>query len=483
MNYLNYRRIVVQIQCQLQLTPNAETCLITTPSSKHLTLQGIKDLSDTFGAVLFLPFTPNFPGKVLLVNPGKSSSLTPNQYQKLLKNVALALNNISATNIHCELTAILEVQGKSAAWKTFHAAYQLGHKFYRFNQFKSKKTEPSATTLSIESAEKTAATQATAVLSGTTLLRDLGNLPANICTPTYLADTAKKLSQTFPQIKTDILEETEMQKLGMNTLLSVSKGTKQPPKFIIMHYQGGDTAQKPFVFVGKGVTFDSGGISIKPSAAMDEMKYDMCGAATVISLLQVAAQLKLPLNIVGLVPTVENMPSGQATRPGDIVTSLAGKTVEILNTDAEGRLILCDALTYAEKFSPEVVIDTATLTGSAILTFGNLTNALMGNDQSLVDELLSISEACGERTWQLPLWEEYQEMLTSNFADIPNIHNDNNAKCIIAGCFLSQFTQNYKWAHLDIAGTAWISGKEKGATGRPLMLLVNYLLAKAGMGV
>jgi len=469
----------VQIQCQTTIEFTADTCLITTPASKHINLQGIKDLPQTVGSTLFLPVVPHFPGKVLLLQTG-SAKLTPAQYQKILKSAARLLPDIQAKHFHCELPS-LEVENKNTAWKAFHAAYQLGNKFYRFDQFKSEKKAPHAESLSIESPEKEAVQKANALLEGVTLLKDLGNTPPNICTPTYLAETAKKL----PQIKTEVLEAEEMQKLGMNTLLSVSKGTKQAPKFIIMHYEGNKENKhaKPIVFVGKGVTFDSGGISIKPSAAMDEMKYDMCGAATVISLMHVVAQLQLPLNIVGLVPSVENMPGGQATRPGDIVTSLSGKTIEILNTDAEGRLILCDALTYAEKFSPDTVIDIATLTGSAILTFGNVANAVMGNDQSLVDELLQISEHCGERTWQLPLWEEYQDMLTSNFADLPNIHADNNAKCIIAGCFLSRFTQSYKWAHLDIAGTAWLSGKEKGGTGRPLMLLVNYLLNKAKVGI
>jgi leucyl aminopeptidase len=485
----------MQIQRKSQPSFTNDVCLIVAAfSDKSLSPLGVtlntqsegalqkildqNDLSHDLGACLFLPILPHIESKVLLVYCGNPHSLDGRNYQKILAHVSAQLPSLKTTEIYCELTQLF-VLNKEESWKVFQAAHILGSKFYKFNTLKSeKKAFHSIESLSFETSLDKPLKQADALIHGLNLIKDLANLPANICTPTYLAEEAKKLSNKFTSIKTEILEESDMAKLGMNTLLSVSKGSKQPAKLICFHYQGGSKDQKPITFVGKGITFDTGGISLKPSAAMDEMKYDMCGGATVFGLMQTAAELNLPLNIIGLVPAVENMPGGEATRPGDIVKSLSGKTIEILNTDAEGRLILCDTLTYAEKFSPEVVIDMATLTGAAVMTFGSVANVLMGNNQPLINDLLKISEECGERSWQLPLWDEYQEMLKSNFADLPNIHHDNNAKTIIAGCFLSRFTQNYPWAHIDIAGTAWNSGKEKGATGRPLMLLLSYLLSK-----
>lgn len=442
------------------------------------------------GGSLFIPVLPDLECSVLLIHCGDAQSISHRNYLKILHKTAVHIPDMKAKTVYCELTQLSVIDKtldkkteKNSHWKAFQTAYILGSKFYRFDQLKSKvKTASPVESLLIaaEASEDQALEQANVLIASLKLVKDLANLPANICNPTYLADQAKKLSEEFNTLKTEILEESDMQKLGMNSLLSVSNGSKQPAKFICFTYQGtSNKNQKPIVFVGKGITFDTGGTSIKPSAAMDEMKYDMCGGATVFGIMRIAAELKLPLNIIGLVPAVENMPGGNATRPGDIVKSLSGKTIEILNTDAEGRLILCDALTYAERFSPEIVIDMATLTGGALMTFGNIANVIMGNDQKLIDDLLDISDNCGERSWMLPLWDEYQEMLRSNFADIPNIHADNNAKTIISGCFLSQFTQNYRWAHIDIAGTAWVSGKEKGATGRPLMLMMQYLLSRA----
>ncbi|MCW8910684.1 MAG: leucyl aminopeptidase, partial [Gammaproteobacteria bacterium] len=308
-----------------------------------------------------------------------------------------------------------------------------------------------------------------------TLAKDLANLPGNICTPSYLAEQAKALGKTYRDLKVEILEESDMEELKMGSFLSVSRGSRQPAKLITMEYAGGDKNQKPIVFVGKGVTFDSGGISLKPGAAMDEMKYDMCGAASVIGVMSTCAELQLPINVVGIVPATENLPDGLATKPGDIVTSMSGTTIEILNTDAEGRLILCDALTYAGKYDPHVVIDIATLTGACIIALGNHPSGLMGNHNPLINDLLNAGKISGDRCWELPLWDDYQQQLDSNFADIANI-GGKEAGTITAACFLSRFTKKYHWSHLDIAGTAWRSGKQKGATGRPVPLLTQYLL-------
>lgn len=471
--------IIIGVFSDQTLTPLG----ISLNSQSNNTLEKLiknNNLPSGLGASLFIPVLPNLNCSILLINCGHPKSLHHRNYLKILTKTAAYLPDIKNKTIYCELTQ-LPVADKDTHWKTFQTAAVLGSKFYRFDQLKSEAARSSIVetlVIQAESSDDQAIKEANALIHGLKLVKDLANLPANICNPTYLADQAKKLSGNFTTLKTEILEESDMEKLGMNSLLSVSNGSRQPAKFICFNYQGTDKNQKPIVFVGKGITFDTGGTSLKPSAAMDEMKYDMCGGATVFGIMQVAAELKLPVNLIGLVPAVENMPGGNATRPGDIVKSLSGKTIEILNTDAEGRLILCDALTYAEKFSPEIVIDMATLTGGALMTFGNIANVIMGNDQKLMDDLLAISENCGERSWILPLWDEYQEMLKSNFADLPNIHADNNAKTIISGCFLSRFTQHYRWAHLDIAGTAWVSGKDKGATGRPLMLMLQYLLSR-----
>jgi leucyl aminopeptidase len=304
-------------------------------------------------------------------------------------------------------------------------------------------------------------------------------MPPNLCHPSYLAEEAKTLGKAYKNLKVEILDEKKLKELGAGAFLAVAQGSDQPPRMIVLNYQGGKKADKPFVLVGKGVTFDTGGISIKPASGMDEMKYDMCGAASVFGTLKAVLELELPINLVCLLACAENMPSGGATRPGDIVTSMSGQTVEILNTDAEGRLVLCDTLTYAERFKPQAVIDIATLTGACIVALGAHTSGLMGNDEALLQQLLKAGQSADDRAWQLPLFDEYQEQLDSPFADIANIGGP-KAGSITAGCFLSRFAKKYHWAHLDIAGTAWISGgKEKGATGRPVPLLTQYLLDRA----
>jgi leucyl aminopeptidase len=357
---------------------------------------------------------------------------------------------------------------------------------YRFDRMKSRhdEKEPALRKLALGMGDKSARRRAEAGLEqglaiahGMNLAKDLGNLPANVCTPAYLADQARELAKRY-RMKVQVLECADMEKLGMGALLSVARGSTQPPKLITLEYRAGAKHGKPVVLVGKGVTFDTGGISLKPGAEMDEMKFDMCGAASVLGTLKAIAEMRLPIDVIGIIPTTENMPSGAATKPGDIVTSLSGQTVEILNTDAEGRLILCDALTYAERYEPQAVVDIATLTGACVIALGHVVSGLFANDDALAKELLVAGDTAYDRAWHLPLYDDYQEQLKSNFADFANI-GGRPAGAVTAACFLARFTKKFKWAHLDIAGTAWKSGKEKGATGRPVPLLTQFLINRA----
>ena len=323
--------------------------------------------------------------------------------------------------------------------------------------------------------------QAQAQVAGVALARELGNLPGNHCTPSHLAVEARKLAREYKHISAQVLERPALEKLGMGSFLSVTNGSAQPPKFIILRYEGAAASQAPVVLVGKGITFDTGGISLKPGAGMDEMKFDMGGAASVLGTFRALAELKPRINVVGLVPTCENMPSGTATKPGDVVTSMSGQTIEILNTDAEGRLILCDALTYAERLKPAVVVDIATLTGACVIALGGIHSGLFSRDDELAQALLSAGQDSGDTAWRMPLDEEYGDALKSNFADIANV-GGREAGSVTAACFLAKFTQAYRWAHLDIAGTAWKSGGAKGGTGRPVMLLSQFILDQAAAG-
>ncbi len=326
-------------------------------------------------------------------------------------------------------------------------------------------------------AVKRAAKQGAAFAAGMALTQDLGNTAPNVCTPSYLADQARALAKSHSATKVTVLDEARMKRLGMGAFLSVSQGSRQPGCLIAMDYRGGAKTQAPIVLVGKGVTFDTGGISIKPSAGMDEMKYDMCGAATVFGVIKACQALDLKLNVVGVVAAAENMPDGDASRPGDVVTTLSGQTVEILNTDAEGRLVLCDTLTWVEKYKPKAVVDIATLTGACIVALGNVCSAVLGNDEDLIDALRKSGQSTADTTWPLPLWDDYQTQLDSKFADMANIGGSGGGT-ITAACFLSRFTTNYPWAHLDIAGVAWNSGANKGATGRPVPMLMHWLLSQ-----
>lgn len=431
----------------------------------------------------------NVPGmladRILLIGCGKERDLTDGQYRKIISNSTRELDKTGAMEAVSYISE-LNVKNRDIYWKIRQAIEITECTLYQFNEFKTKNkpkrrqikkilfTVPTRKELPTG---ELAAHHATAIVHGLKLTRDLANRPANICTPTYLAEQAKQLAKSQKSVKVTVLEEDDMARLGMNTLLAVARGSAEPAKLIVLEYKGTKKDKKPVVLVGKGVTFDTGGISIKPAATMDEMKFDMCGAASVLGTILATAEMELPVNVTGVIPATENMPGGKATRPGDIIKSMSGQTVEILNTDAEGRLILCDALTYAAQFEPDVVIDIATLTGACIIALGNHASGLLSNQNALARELLHAGEFTGDRAWQLPLWEEYNKQLSSPFADMANI-GGREAGTITAACFLSRFTEKYHWAHLDIAGTAWLTGKNKGATGRPVPLLSQFLLDK-----
>jgi leucyl aminopeptidase len=357
---------------------------------------------------------------------------------------------------------------------------------YRFDQMKSEPAEVRRPlrklTLSVPqrsdlAAGEKAAARGLAISHGVELTRDLGNLPPNVCTPTYLGEAARKLGEEFPDVKVQVLERPQIEELGMGSFLSVTQGSEQPPRFIVLEYRNAPKKAKPVVLVGKGITFDTGGISIKPAADMDQMKFDMAGAASVLGTFRAVAELKAAVNLVGLIPTCENMPSGRAVKPGDIVRTMSGQTVEILNTDAEGRLILCDALTYAERYEPEAVVDIATLTGAMVIALGHAAAGVFSNNDALSRALVAAGDEAYDRAWPLPLWDDYHEGLESNFADFANVAGRAGGS-IVAACFLSKFARKYDWAHIDIAGVAWRDGKEKGATGRPVPLLVAWLLTE-----
>jgi len=445
------------------------------------------DMEGKAGATLLVHGAPRIAAeRVLLVGLGKEAEFGEKAYREAVAATVRTLKGGGSKNVVVTLSE-LPVAKRSAAWRVRQGALAVNDVLYRPDQLKSKKEngKPGLAAIAFSVAGKdarpaaAALAQGAAIAQGMDLTRELGNLPANICTPSYLAQQARKLAKEFG-LKCEVLDRARMERLGMGSLLSVARGSHQPPRFIVLQYQGGKAGTKPVVLVGKGITFDTGGISLKPGAEMDEMKYDMSGAASVLGTFRALAAMKLPLNVVGLIPTTENMPGGAATRPGDIVTSMSGQTIEILNTDAEGRLILCDALTYAERFDPECVVDVATLTGACVIALGAVASGLLANDDGLAAELLEAGQASGDRAWQLPLWDDYQEMLKSNFADIPNISGSRAAGTITGACFLARFTKQYRWAHLDIAGTAWRSGKEKGSTGRPVPLLTHFLLKRAG---
>ena len=473
--------VVVGVHSGKELTPPAKRI---DQASRGARRQALPDLQEKTGSTLLLRGLPGVAAeRVLLVSLGARKEFGAAQFRDAVRAAAAALRDLPAKDALLFLVDA-RVAGEPLHWNVRHAVIGVRDALYRFDEMKSQKKNGAASLervvlpVSAKPPLAQALAEANAVADGTALARTLGNLPPNVCTPSYLADEAKKLARQF-KLAVDVLERSDMQKLGMGALLAVTNGSHQPPKLIVLRYNGAGKTVKPIALVGKGITFDTGGISLKPAGEMDEMKFDMSGAGSVLGAIRALAGMKAPVNVVGIIPTCENMPGGQATRPGDIVKTLSGQTVEILNTDAEGRLILCDALSYAARFEPEVVIDIATLTGACVVALGHIATGLFANDQKLADEIRAAGEDAFDRVWQMPLWEEYQEGLRSNFADFANI-GGRPGGAITAASFLARFTRKYRWAHLDIAGTAWKSGREKGSTGRPVPLLVRFALRHAG---
>ena len=413
--------------------------------------------------------------RLLVIGIGEKP-IKAKDYVKVINSAISTLNNFNAKSVAIEK---IDIADQDESWAHKMIAFLFESSNYQIEKVGlelEKKNSIKLVSICSKSSEYNSLNEGIAMAKGVSFTKKLADMPANICTPSYLADAAMQMADKY-NLKCEILEEQQMQSLGMNSLLSVSKGSIESGKLITLSYSNAGNS-KPIVLVGKGVTFDTGGISLKSGAAMDEMKYDMCGAASVMGVMLAVAKMQLNVNLIIVVPTVENMPSHKASKPGDVVKSMSGQTIEILNTDAEGRLILCDALTYCKKFNPEVVIDVATLTGAVIVALGKYHSGIMANDKDLFADLNNAGNKIFDTIWQLPLDDEYDELLKSNFADMANIGGGREAGTVTAGCFLSRFTKNYRWAHLDIAGTAWITGENKGATGRPVPLLTQYIINK-----
>lgn len=477
--------LVITLSEAKKLSATAET--IDKASSGYLSrLMRSGDVTGRAGQTLLLQKIDGVEAdRILLVGSGKDKDMNELVYNKIVNSMISALGDSGAKDALVCLTDI-SIENRNPDWNMRQAIILINSSQYRFDQMKSKKNgeKIKLQKIALQAQSKAglkkagaAIQQGKAIGTGMDQARDLGNMPANVCTPAYIAKQAMLMAKGEKKLKVSVLEEADMRKLKMGSFLSVSAGSRQPAKLITLEYKGAGAKDKPVVLVGKGVTFDTGGISLKPGAAMDEMKFDMCGAASVVGTLKAVTALNLPINVVGIIPATENMPDGLATKPGDVVTSMSGQTIEILNTDAEGRLILCDALTYAEKFKPRCVIDIATLTGACIVALGKIPSAVLGNNATLIKNLIDSGQEIEDKVWELPLWDEYQDQINSNFADMANI-GGRDAGTITAACFLSRFTKNYHWAHLDIAGTAWKSGEQKGATGRPVPLLTQFILSQ-----
>ena len=439
-----------------------------------------KDFSGERKQCVLLSGNESFP-RIVLLGLGDTKDLNEHQIKQLVSTLWGQLSRLASKEATLDLDGF-ETDAYETLAKTL--ARELTCASYKYTTTLGKKpTPPSLTKFTLLSQEKSALAQikrgsnaGATVGQGINYARELANLPGNICTPTYLSEQAQSLADQFDTISCEILGEAQMRELGMHSLLSVAAGSAQEAQLIVMHYQGAPTKKATHCLVGKGITFDTGGISLKPGAKMDEMKFDMGGAASVFGTVKALASSGTKVNLVAIVAAAENMPSGTATKPGDVVTSMSGQTIEILNTDAEGRLVLCDALTYAERFKPASVVDIATLTGACVVALGHHATGLYANNDDLAAALLDAGETTGDRAWRMPLWDEYQNLLDSPFADIGNIGGP-SAGSVTAACFLSRFTKAYPWAHLDIAGTAWNSSP-KGATGRPVALLCEYLASR-----
>jgi len=465
-----------------RLTPSGEALDALTGGRISAALAS-GDLSAKAGATLLLHLDGGVR-RALLVSLGDDDEASEKTWNEAIRAAFRAAGTLAADDAVSVLHEAA-VAGRGAEWKLRTQVAAGRELAYRFEELKSKRDKqpvrPARVALLVAKAgaarAATEVARATALANGVDLARDLGNLPGNVCTPGYLADAAKKLGREFG-MKVDVLAERQMQALKMFSLLSVGKGSEQPPRLIVVHYQGASSKQAPVALVGKGITFDTGGISLKPAAEMDEMKFDMCGAASVLGTLRAVAEMKLKINLVGVIAAAENMPSGKANKPGDIVTSMSGQTIEILNTDAEGRLVLCDALTYVQRFKPRTVVDIATLTGACVIALGHHHSGLFTREDALAAELTDAGREAGDTCWRMPIDDAYQEQLKSPFADIANI-GGRAAGSVTAACFLSRFAKGYDWAHLDIAGTAWKSGANKGASGRPVPLLTRFLIGRS----
>ena len=445
------------------------------------------DMEGRQGQFLMLHNLPNIlPDRVLLVGLGKERDLDDHRYRDAVEKLVQHLDGTGSMEAVVYFPE-LHVKGREIGWKVRAATEAGALGLYRFDQYKSKVERPRRPlrrlTFCVPRRSdlregQAAVDRGMAFAHGVSEARDLANQPPNVATPIHMAEQAQSLAEEW-NLDLTVLDANQMEAEGMGAFLAVGKGSVNPPRLIAMEHKGGDPNDKPYVLVGKGISFDSGGISIKPGSGMDEMKYDMCGAAGVFGILRAVAELGLPINVVGVVAAAENLPDGKAYRPGDILTAMSGKTIEIINTDAEGRLVLADALHWVQRYEPETVIDMATLTGACIVALGKQAAGLMGNNDRLVRELTDAGDDTGERGWQLPLWDEYQDLLKSNFADMKNV-GGREAGTIAAGCFLSRFAEEYEWAHIDIAGVAWTSGDNKGATGHPVRMVSQYLTERAG---
>ena len=477
--------VIIGIGENNQLTSSAKDIdRLTSGALSKLLKQGIFEgkLTQTMPLFQFGGF-----GQILLVGCGKLEAVKGGIYRKIVSTAIKTANSLKTAHAVCYLTE-LAPDHKHFAWAVKQIVEAAGDALYRFDVFKSQK-EPDialkeiAINLPDEKQRKAcelAIKQGNAIADGVAFTKNLANMPSNVCTPSFLADQAKHLAKTYQAVSLKVLEEKDMAKLGMGALLGVSQGSAEDAKLICLEYKGSAKKQAPVALVGKGITFDTGGISLKPADSMVGMKYDMCGAATVLGTIMAAAELKLPINIVGIIPAVENMPGGTAYKPEDILLSMSGQTIEVISTDAEGRLILADALTYCERYKPDVVIDIATLTGAVVIALGFHATGLVSNNEELSKDLLKAGEEGNDRAWPLPLWDEYQEQIKSPFADMSN-SGGRTAGTITAGCFLSRFTKKFKWAHLDVAGTAamMMGTQERMATGRPVPMLVQYLIDRS----
>src|SRR5688500_4627903 len=472
--------VVVGIHADKTLTPGAKA-IDAASGGKLSALLERGDIGGKTGATTLLHDLPGVTApRVLVVGLGEAGKFGVPQYLKAVGDAARALRNGPVSTALFTLSE-LAVEGRDAAWNIRSAAVAADHACYRYlatlGEKNKKRSETGLKAFAIQGDDTGALAQGKSIAAGVQFARELGNLPPNICNPAYLAQQAQEFAARFTKAECDVLEREDMAQLGMGSLLAVAQGSANPPKLIVLKWNNGGDA-KPYVLVGKGITFDTGGINLKTQGGIEEMKYDMCGAANVMGAFVAAVGMQLPVNLVVIAAAVENMPDGNSYRPSDVITSMSGKTIEVGNTDAEGRLILCDALTYAQRFEPQALLDVATLTGACVIALGKFATGVMSKHPDLAAELIAAGETTFDRGWQLPLWDEYQSLLNSNFADVYNI-GGRWAGAITAGCFLSRFTEGQRWAHLDIAGVANGDGKMGMATGRPVGLLAQWLMDRA----